>query len=46
MQLERSEDNRSRSVCRSYSYVGRNSTKDEYIKFHGILKGKKQPDYT
>lgn len=40
MLTERSKYTRSRSMSRSYTYVIRNTTKDERIRLHGYLKGK------
>ena len=46
MQLERSNDNTSGSMSGSHTYVSRNTTEDECIKFYGISERKEQFDDT
>ena len=38
--MERSRNNRSRSLSGSYTYVSKYTAKDQCFKFYGILKGK------
>lgn len=38
--MERDNDHTSKSMPRSYSYAGKYSTENEYIKFHWISEGK------
>ena len=42
VRMERSKDNRGRSVSRSCAYVGRDTTENVSIKFHGILEREEQ----
>ena len=42
--MERGANTRSRSVSGSCAHAGRDTTKNERIKFHGIFEREKQPD--
>ena len=44
VQLEKSEDRRSRGVSKSCTYAFENPAQSGDIEFHGILEGKKQLD--
>ena len=41
MSVERSRDNRRRSMCRPYTYVGEYTTEDECIRIYGVSERKK-----
>ena len=42
--VERSRNHRSRSMPRSYSYVGKHPAQDECIRIYGVSERKEQPD--
>ncbi len=42
MSMEGGRDNRRRSMCRSYTYISKNTTEDKCLWIYGILKREKQ----
>ena len=42
--VERRRNHRSRSMPRSYSYVGKHPAQDECIRIYGVSERKEQPD--
>ena len=42
--MERGRDHRSRSMPRSYPYVGNDTAEDECVRIHGIFEREKQSD--
>ena len=42
--MERGRDHRSRSMPRSYPYVGNDTAEDECVRIHGVSERKKQSD--